>query len=191
MAEEPGVLEGLGKIIPSIYYDLIARVCAGVPFLTVLLWDQRSKFGDITWAKLTLLLGAGYVVGLVLTPLSLPWGLIQLVVRRVLKMPIKFREGASLTDQIAAKDKEAGATLAKMQAEAILVENLFSAFIVLTLWSSAYPLELIAKCTRGSTFLILVLLGISVLHRITAYVIRENRLYHVYCGEYATSPAAS
>ncbi len=88
MAEEPGVLEGLGKVIPSIYYDLIARVCAGVPFLAVLLWECRTALGEMTWAKLILLLGAGYVVGLVLTPLSLPWGMIQLLVRWRCKMPV-------------------------------------------------------------------------------------------------------
>jgi hypothetical protein len=125
MADEPGALEGLGKIIPSIYYDLIARVCTGVTFLAAILWDHRGLFGEISWSTLTVVLGAGYIVGLVLTPLSLPWGLVQFAVRYVLKMPKwDWRE----VDQIASKNKEAGSTLAKMQAEAVLCQNLFSAF---------------------------------------------------------------
>jgi hypothetical protein len=42
MADDPGALEGLGKIIPSVYYDLIARVGSGVLFLAVLLWGHLA-----------------------------------------------------------------------------------------------------------------------------------------------------
>ena len=58
VAEEAGGLASLTKVVPSIYYDLIARVCAGVPFMAVLLWDKRSEFGEVSWSKLALLLGA-------------------------------------------------------------------------------------------------------------------------------------
>jgi hypothetical protein len=190
MADDSGALDGLGKIIPSIYYDLIARVCAGVAFVTVLLWDHRSLLGDVTWAKITLLLGAGYIVGLVITPLSLPWGLFQLLVRRMLKMPDwDWHEGPSLSDQITARDKQAGGTLGKMQAESVLCENLFSGFLLLTILNISFPLTLIRLCGNGCRTMIFVLLAICSIHRIVAYVIRENRLYKIYTTESNTGIA--
>jgi hypothetical protein len=188
MADDPGALEGLGKIIPSVYYDLIARVGSGVPFLAVLLWGHRGSFGEVTWAKLTLVLGAGYIVGLVLTPLSFLWGVLQLLMRRVLKMPTwKWREGPHLSDLISAKNKEAGATLAKMQAEAILCQNLFTAFLWLIIINKFYPFAPISGCDTRSRLLILLVLGFSSAHRIGAYLIRENRLFGI-CNRADTAP---
>src|ERR1700727_2337712 len=79
----------LGKIIPSMYYDLIARVGAGTPFLIALLWNQHAEFGDITWSKVALMLGGGYIIGLVLTPFSGFWAPIYLQVRRTSDGPDK------------------------------------------------------------------------------------------------------
>jgi hypothetical protein len=190
MADDTGALEGLGKIIPSVYYDLIARVGSGVPFLAVLLWGHRSSFGEVTWAKLTLVLGAGYIVGLVLTPLSFPWGFLQLIARRVLKMPAwDWREGPHLSDLISAKNKEAGTTLAKMQAEAILCQNLFTAFLLLIIINHIFPLALISGCCTWCRTLIFLVLGLGSAHRIGAYLIREKRLCGIY-NRADTAPGA-
>jgi hypothetical protein len=187
MADESGPLEAMGKILPGIYYDLIARVCAGVPFLVALLWERKQEFGGLTWVRLTLLLGAGYVAGLLLlTPLSLPWSLVQLLVRRILKMPLKeWRYGPSLYDQIAAKDKEAGTTLVKMQAEAMLCQNLFTAFTVLLVLNgkNVVSVPLLKDCTTLYGVIILLILAGSCVHRITAYLVREKRLHRIYLGE--------
>jgi hypothetical protein len=181
MAGEPGALDELGRIVPSVYYDLIARVCAGVPLLTIILWEKRSAFGEVTWSKLSLLLGAGYIVGLVLTPLCLPWGPVQFLTRRLCKMPPwEWDEGWSLMDQITAKDKEAGATLAKMQAEAVLCQKLFGGFVLLIGLNAMFPITLISSCGAVYRTLILLLLGICTVHRIAAYVLREKQLYAIY-----------
>jgi hypothetical protein len=180
MAEEPGGLGGIGNLIPSLYYDLIARVCAGVPFLGVLLWDYRGKFGSVTWSKLTLLLGAGYVLGLILTPLSAPWDLVQLLVRKVLKTPFDWKEGASGGDEVDKKDKAAGATIAKMQAEAVLCQNLFTAFLVLVIINTEHKLTLIACCTIFCRSLILLVLALCAFQRTIAYLAREKRLHRIY-----------
>lgn len=37
MADDSGRLPAISRLIPGAY-DLIARVCAGVPFLAMLLW---------------------------------------------------------------------------------------------------------------------------------------------------------
>jgi hypothetical protein len=183
MAEESGPLEALGKIVPSMYYDLIARVCSGLPFLVALLWDRKDMIGELTWVKLILALGAGYIAGLLLTPLSLPWGLVHLLVRLILKMRIKdWQYGLTLYDAILVKDKEAGGTLVKMQAEAVLCQNLFGAFIALIIINATgvMPVPLVKYCSRSCFFIIFSILAASSVNRIIAYLIRENRLYKIH-----------
>jgi|ERR1700722_6978187 hypothetical protein len=194
MAEESGsTLGAVSKVVPSIYYDLIARVCAGVPFLVVLLWPHRNLFGEITWSKLAILLGAGYVVGMLLTPLSLPWLLVHGLKRYGFRLKgINFKEGESGTDEIAAKDKEAGETLSKMQAEALLCENLFSGFallLILNRWCFTIPL--ISCCDTSLCVGILLLLGVCSVHRILAYITRETRLRRMLCQRPARQCARS
>ncbi len=183
MAEESGPLEALGKILPSMYYDLIARVCPGVTFLTALLWEKRDLIGELTWVKLVLFLGGGYIAGLLLTPLSLPWGLVQYIVRLVLKMPIRdWQHGPSLFDAISAKDKEAGGTLVKMMAEAVLCQNLFGALVALVIINGAnvMPVALINYCSRNGLVTMFLILAAACVQRIAAYLVRENRLYKIH-----------
>jgi hypothetical protein len=151
--------------------------------LVILLWDYHCKFGDVTWLKVTLLLGAGYVAGLVLTPLSAPWGLVQIRVRKKLGMPWDRKEGSSWGDEIDKEDKAAGTTIAKMQAEALLCQNLFTAFLALILINMGHTLTLIARCSILWRTLILLVLASCALHRIVAYVVREKRLHKVYAIE--------
>ncbi len=75
-----------------------------------------------------------------------------------------------------------------MQAESVLVQNLFSAFLVLALLDLVFPLALIRCCGKTCTILIFVLLGVAIVHRVAAYVIRENRLYNIYVRT-ASNPA--
>src|SRR5271169_1020645 len=92
MAEDGLDLKSAGEIIPSLYYDLIARVCAGVPFVLLLVyWNEEdvrglsSMFGSSGAALLVVLFG--YLAGLLLTPLSgLFAGPIQLLLRRRMKL---------------------------------------------------------------------------------------------------------
>lgn len=91
--------------------------------------------------------------------------------------------GPTLTDQIAAKDREAGATLMKMQAEAVLCEDLFGAFLLLIILNPVLQVTLINRCSTGCRILILVALGIGAVHRIVASVGRENRLYKIYVSK--------
>jgi hypothetical protein len=183
VAEETGALESLGKVIPSIYYDLIARVCAGVPFLIVLLWQYRETFGEITWAKLTLLIGAGYVVGLVLTSLSIIWSPVNFVLMAILKIPLNnWRHGLVRNDEIVAKDKEAGATLAKMQAEATLCQNLVDGLLMLIILNatSVFVVPAIAACSTACRWTTVLILGLAAIFRSAVYLGRQDHLYHLY-----------
>jgi hypothetical protein len=106
----------------------------------------------------------------------------------VLKMPAwDWREGPHLTDLISAKNKEAGASLAKMQAEAILCQNLFTAFVWLIIITAISPFAPISGCGTLCRILIFLVLGLSSAHRITAYLIREKRL----CGIYNRADTAA
>jgi hypothetical protein len=174
----------LGKIIPSMYYDLIARVGAGAPFLVALLWNHHAEFGEITWIKIALLLGAGYITGLVLTPFSSLWAPIYLQVRRTSDGPDKNLSRSlwdvSLMDYISAKDKEAGATIAKMRAEAVLSANLFTGFLLLWLISWHHPLLVMDAIGLRMKMLILLLLAICSIQRALACAGREERLYKIH-----------
>jgi hypothetical protein len=72
------------SLVPEIYYDLIARVPPGTFLVVALMWVlgifsnngafELKDIKDMSWAPTTaslfLLLGTGYVVGIILTPLG-------------------------------------------------------------------------------------------------------------------------
>jgi hypothetical protein len=173
---------GLSKVIPSIYYDLIARATPGTAFLVVAGWSQRSSLGGMSWAKIVLLIGAGYLVGLVLTAFSLPWGLIRLVTLRFCGVEDwKKAFGWSPCDAIGAVSKEAGEILLKMRAEAVLSQNLVAGFAVLWMVNALSPFPLMSGVL--AKIAMLVLLSICTIHRTAAQAIREVRFARIYLGE--------
>jgi hypothetical protein len=131
---------------------------------------------------LLLLVGAGYVAGLLLTPLSLLLAPIDLLIMRVLRIHIgDWRRGLSRNDEVAAKDKDAGATLAKMQAESTLCKNLFSAFLLLIILNDTHRVTVPAVDAygRASRWIILLILGSSAIFRTAVYLGRQNHLYEI------------
>jgi hypothetical protein len=229
MAEESGVLTSVANLIPKIYYDLIARISAGVPFLLLLFWPRKQddfRFGTSDVIDFILLLGAGYVAGLILTPPSAILGLIapgffKLCIWLGSKAPPSASDGNAVTaklgvrrlcawlnkqctpltnmqnieaahpkaslnwsrnDLIALYDKDAGATLAKMQAEAVLCMNLLTGYLLLIIANSTGAYNVSALCGRGSIFKwsIGILLAFAVIHRQFAYLGRQCALYNAH-----------
>jgi hypothetical protein len=183
MADESGPLPSLGNVIPSLYYDLIARVCSGVPFLVLLLWAQRQSFENLvskSWIGFFLLLGAGYLAGLLLTPLSFLWNvLIGLPTRIILGIPFaELRRQWSRNDEIAAADKEAGTTLAKMEAEATLCQNLLSAFVVLIIANEKK--NFLVPALGDHRCIIFLALLLAALFRTVVYLGRQKSFYEIY-----------
>ena len=197
MAEESeaGPLTELGKVIPSVYYDIIARVSSGTPFLMILLWDHRETFGDeLTLAKLTLLLGAGYVAGLLLTAFTFLWMPVQFLVLAILRVQIRdWRRGLQRNDEISARNEQAGATIAKMQAEATLCQNLFTGFLLLILLNDLklVPLSLINTLGSAGKWLMLAVLGLAGIFRGIVYFGRQNSLYEIFVTSQPNSPPRS
>jgi hypothetical protein len=136
------------------------------------------------WVGFLLLLGAGYLAGLLLTSLSLLWSaLIGLPTRIILGVPMaELRRHGSRNDEIAAVDKEAGMTLAKMQAEATLCQNLLSAFIVLVIASETgtFTIPALANHGAGYRWIVLVTLLATALFRTVAYLARQESLYKIH-----------
>jgi hypothetical protein len=135
----------------------------------------------VTWAKSTLVVGAGYVTGLLLTSLSIVWSPINYAVMAILRIPIdNWRHGLPRNDEIAAKDKKAGGTLAKMQAEATLCQNLFCAFLLLVVLNSSGAFLIPAVNALRPTWVVLLVLGLAGIFRTTVYLGRQSHLYELY-----------
>ena len=199
MADESGPLGSLSQLIPSVYYDLIARVCAGAPFLVLLLWEDKGSLRDLAsnaWVGFLLLMGAGYLAGLVLTPLSFFWNVliglpIQIMLNKAVTGGKRIRLSSlmvtlwplwSRNDEIAAADKEAGTVVAKMQAEATLCQNLLSAYVVLIIANEKRSYLVPALGDHGSAFRWIVFLGLlaAAVFRTVTYLGRQNNLHRIH-----------
>ncbi len=133
----------------------------------------------MTWAKLTLWIGAGYVAGLPLTLLSIVWIPIDFLLTAIQQIPVNnWRHELPRNDEIAAIDKEVAATLAKMQAGATLCQNLFCGFLVLVLLNStgAFPVPTVDAHGSACRWIMMLILGISAIFRTAVYLDRQDRL---------------
>ena len=158
MAENAAPLKEMGGLIPSVYYDLIARISPGVPFIVILLWDsgqELSNFKELIGSTglFLLLVAMGYLAGLFLQSLSMWVGAIPrcFIKRRLGLQNLSPHQIAHRSDQIGIKNKEAGATLTKMSAEATLCENLLLGILLLSIpsWLGLFHLTVFTKLQTG------------------------------------------
>src|SRR4051812_1103866 len=70
-------VEKAGSVIPVLYYDIIARIIPGCAIIAAVLYP---KFPNLDTPTFIVLLGAGYLVGLLLTGLSIPLDILWLFV---------------------------------------------------------------------------------------------------------------
>lgn len=189
-------MDNLKGLIPEIYYDMIARVAAGVPFVAILVspsLDQLEKYSNA--ASFILLFGLGYIAGHVLATISTalnlivwsPW-LIRLG-QKWMGLTHTFQSNRTLQvfdvvyqrlDWAAQKNDNAGAILKKMEAGAALSDNLLSGWLVLMTYRFlggtigwAMSLE---GWGWGAAWLIAVVLLASVWVRRGAFMVRQDRL---------------
>ncbi len=85
-------------------------------------------------------------------------------------------------DEVAAKSAEAGATLAKMQAEATLCQNLLTGFLVLLVLDRTGTVAIPVLDGHGFAFRVFVALGLAAasIFREGAYLFRQKRLHGLY-----------
>lgn len=184
MSDDQPPLKAIGEVIPSVYYDLIARVAAGVPFVLLGACEANGiahQWKDTvgTTGLLLLMLVGSYLVGLLLSSFSGIFDLpVRLFMRKRLGLGQESLEDDSYTvvrwmNDICVEDKEAGATLVKMMAEKTLCQNLLAGFLIVILF---FRNELIPTPSFLHSTPVLVLLPavlvIAVVQRGIAYFYR-------------------
>lgn len=191
MAEDEPPLKSVGEVVPSLYYDLIARVCAGVPFVLLLVNYQAEKLKPLTstmGASGTVLLVVlfGYLLGLLLTPLAGSIaGPIQLLLKKKLGLD-RLRwmdyllEISRRSDAIGVKDRGMGAVIGKMGAERILCQNLLLGSLTVVVLDMRHGYQLGSPVLE---WLIVALLAILVIQRNVAFLLRQSQLYSLLFGE--------
>ena len=132
----PELLEKATEIVPSSYYDLIARVVPGCVAIAAAGWVFPAlAIQPDNATKLLLLVGAGYVVGVWLSSVS-----------TLLLLPIQWTPGldkysdravwAGIRRRAAHVD---GSTVIKMAAECTAAENICVVALLLNLAALQYP----------------------------------------------------
>lgn len=140
-------MDSIRGLVPEIYYDMIARVAAGVPLIAILFTPPLDRLESVSnAASFVLLLGFGYIAGHLLTTISVflnlvfwnPWILRRVKRRLGLKREIEpdnplraFDEVYHRIDRAAKADANAGAIMKKMEAGATLSDNLLSGWLVI------------------------------------------------------------
>ncbi|HXO67452.1 MAG TPA: hypothetical protein VN838_00695 [Bradyrhizobium sp.] len=183
-------------LIPEIYYDLIARVAAGVPLVLIIFSQNRAFFKSINLnvtdgTFFTLVIGLGYLVGHFLATISvgLNWIIWRpRVVRWTLRL-IKLEYGFEATvrpreimteiyhriDLVALKNRSGGVVLKKMEAACALTDNLFSAWLLLVLHMIFVgPIDLGFRVGIVSAIFILLFLCLSMWIRRAFLIARQD-----------------
>lgn len=143
----------MSGLVPEIYYDLIARVAAGVPLVLIAISQDITPIGATNlnlsnWTVFMLVLGVGYLVGHFLTTIStaingvICWPALVLV-KKLNLLHYDFRSLApwqvirgvyQQIDLVASKDGSGGTVLKKMEASCALTDNLFSGWLLLLVY---------------------------------------------------------
>jgi hypothetical protein len=200
--EAGSVVTSLLNFVPSMYYDVIARICPGAVFWIALL--QKNNFINsadelINFAApvFFMLIFLGYVVGTVVTGFGFLWDLILfsilslsgqtrglLNVENFSKMNLsdKWKLVFERIDKIGQKNELAERTLIKALAEVALCQNLLSELIILTV---------IGVFTNGHAFyslldypgyyiIVLTTLLAAMIFRQIVFLGRVNNMYRIY-----------
>ncbi|SRR5260370_16091641 len=189
MPEEGLPLKEIGSVIPSVYYDLIARVTAGAPFAVVLLDSNHAKLTEMepmigkAGILLMLLLGS-YLVGMLLTPISsifeLPfmWFSRRALGLQSYSLMKGSYEQTKRMAQVSAADKESGTTENKMAAEAVLFRNLFAGFLILLGLRCVHLVDF--PLSPAKYALLLLSLLIALVHRRVVHIGRQKAFYEIW-----------
>jgi hypothetical protein len=191
-------MDSIKGLVPEIYYDMIARIAAGVPLVAVIVSPHLDKLDTFSnTASFVLLIGLGYVAGHLLTTVSfvlnmILWNPLFLrLARYLVDLRYDFRSNWTIPvfdvvyqriDWAAKRDATAGAILKKMEAGAALSDNLLSAWLIVLLYrwfggSIGWAVNLGGWSTPALWLVTLVLVA-SVYSRRGAFIVRQDRLLH-------------
>lgn len=181
----------IGALIPTVYYDLIARVSAGIPFAFGLVYlinpiwatDGLPRYLEKPTFVIFLVF-AGYLAGLLLGSCSV---LLEIPVAYWLMLCCdhrfrsfrRFQEDRfKCVDQVGMANREWGATVVKMMAETDLCQNLLigSAIFLVMKWLMGQNYGPVWPIYRNTLVVILIFVT---LYRATAAYFRLKS----YCAE--------
>lgn len=140
-------IEKLAAVVPSAYYDVVARIVPGASIIAAFMWVHKTSLDTVATRTgvrgaglAAVAIGASYLLGLLLTPLGslVCEGPIVVVAKLIPRSGLADLSSARLWKAIAEVDAyqpQAGATLAKMSAEAALCQNLLAGVLVVWLMS--------------------------------------------------------
>lgn len=130
--------EKVPEVLPSFYYDLVARLVPGTAVVLLSTYlglpgtDGLVKADLLSGVGILLLLGLGYLVALLLTPLGTLLGLLISRIANVSRNDkITLDELWTLVDSLQSTNPSAATTLSKMAAEVTLCENLLAGLLAI------------------------------------------------------------
>lgn len=189
------------NLIPTLYYDLIARVCPGLALLCALLLasgrqtEAREFLRSGTAPELVFLLLLGYVAGISLTGVSALWDLSAIwLLDRLDALPAmgnkcfpemkvidKVKVFVQRADYVSLTSEAAGRTLGKMYAEVALAQNLLTGILVVMLFLLANDgWQSFDRAGMRYAIAIAVLLFLSMLYRQAAFLSRLDALQEIH-----------
>jgi hypothetical protein len=196
---------GGAGLVPEVYYDVIARLCAGAPFVAYAIWHSEWH-EDLESVKVLVVATLGsYLLGHLLGTISAVANLViwrprflKFIVKRIpLDHPLSsdsfrgdFHELYKRIDSVARRDPNGGTVLKKMEAGAALSDNLLSGFLLFVtvrLIVGARPT--CCEIIGGAVFTLL--LFVTVIVRRMVLIGRQDTLWSASHEEGATKTVAS
>lgn len=139
------------NVIPTVYYDLIARICPGMAFWVALsfvspVFGKLSDLGSLSAANLFILIVLSYLSGIVFTGFSIVWDAFSLIVfsfsqgmQQLLGLngskglASQWQRIAQKMEALAKKSEDPGRIVTKALAEVALCQNLLTGLVVLSI----------------------------------------------------------
>lgn len=195
-----GGLSSMLNVVPTIYYDLIARICPGLAFWLAIALSGSSlgalgKLETLAKEHFVVMLVLSYLAGIVLTGASVIWDAITfalflripalrgpLGLERQCSFVEAWHEVAQKMESVAKKSEAAGGIVTKALAEVTLCENLLTALLVLSClgWLSSGRLFFDPAATLGYLLGAFFSLFIAMAFRQLMFLGRVEALYVMY-----------
>ena len=193
-------------LVPEIYYDVIARLCAGAPFVAIAFWAYPGIRSLPAVALGVVAIFGSYLAGHLLAAVSAVWNpllwnrwflgkiiaKLHLQNRFTSEAPrLIFNELYCRIDYISSRDSNGGAILKKMEAGSQLSDNLLSGFLLVVAVRAVHFGGLQANEGWWAAGLAVILLA-SVMLRRLILLGRQDSLYTLLRTNVATpAPGAA
>jgi hypothetical protein len=188
--EESGTetLEKAAGIVPTLYYDIIARIIPGVAFLLALSWKQQTELSN--WIKVgswsvVLFIFLAYLAGMLLTAVGLVFDFAWYWLSTRLNWLWSPWDIGLKIDELFRRNASVGNSVLKMYAETTMFENLLAAIAICWLYSLGAHLPIMNHWLAMAVSLVLALVGL------VSRVLGVNSRAHLACSMCEITPPDS